>query len=496
MNTAAVSASPPPASLGIVRDDFPAWLPPMLVKELRQGLRTRGFVAALVIFQLVMLFLMLIALSQSAARPGGAGGASATSGFFFALIFAQLIIVTPARALGGLQHEIESRSLDLLLLTHLDAWRIVLGKWISLCAQAALLLVAMLPYLVVRYFTDNANVLVDLLSCLLLLALSGLLSAGALCASGIAKILRIVLVIGLIGWSLGMLGMFGSQFFGLRLSGGGMQPVLSLLASPFDLLNGAVLTAYFLVGAVRNIAPPAENHAFFTRVLPIAALVLAPVLAVFGAHELAVRQLYFGGSFLAFVLFLELLLGGTPTAAQWREWRGSALLRGVGCASLPGWPSATLYGTVGLVLWCGLALTVMPDGTMAARETAWYGVQLGVLAFAAVLFPAVAQALVAARGVPGPVVFSTAILTPALLTALALWLGEDPWGVDLVRNVMTAVPVASVFFVLPGVTADPLAQQIGLVVAVLVILLALGLTRPYWHQLRLYAARDRSLLPS
>ena len=41
-------------TLAAARQDFPAWLPAMVVKELRQGLRARGFVGVFVVFQLVM----------------------------------------------------------------------------------------------------------------------------------------------------------------------------------------------------------------------------------------------------------------------------------------------------------------------------------------------------------------------------------------------------------------------------------------------------------
>ena len=80
-----VAAIPEPSATpgvgnAILTRDFPRWLPPMLVKELRQGLRMRGFVATLVGFQVLMLVLTLIALnSQSASslrKCSFGGGAS------------------------------------------------------------------------------------------------------------------------------------------------------------------------------------------------------------------------------------------------------------------------------------------------------------------------------------------------------------------------------------------------------------------------------------
>src|SRR5688572_18104272 len=125
-----VTAIPEPAASAsphskIPTRDFPGWLPPMLVKELRQGLRTRGFVGTLVVFQILMLVLTLVALStQNATTPSGRMAGAAFSGFFWAILAVQLIFMTPSRALGGLQLEVESRTLDLLMLTRLTAWRV------------------------------------------------------------------------------------------------------------------------------------------------------------------------------------------------------------------------------------------------------------------------------------------------------------------------------------------------------------------------------------
>ena len=65
------------------------------------------------------------------------------NGVFWFIVGLQLLLVTPARAFGGLRTEIDSRSLDLLVLTRLTAWRIVLGKWTSLMVQALLLVIAL-----------------------------------------------------------------------------------------------------------------------------------------------------------------------------------------------------------------------------------------------------------------------------------------------------------------------------------------------------------------
>src|SRR4051794_24473523 len=254
MSIATTTVAAPLPSSAIVRRDFPAWLPPMLIKELRQGLRTRGFVGALLIFQVVMLLLMLTALGNQAGATAGSRsvGSALSLGFFWSLMSVMLLLVTPSRALGGLQLEVESRTLDLLMLTRLNAWGIVLGKWISLLAQAALLLVAMLPYLVVRYFTDNADIITDLGRCVGMLGICAVLTSAGLWASGIAKVMRVLLVILLVGGFQFIGGLLGTRYFGASRSVFGGATGFNLLDSPFDVINAALLTAFFLVSAVRN----------------------------------------------------------------------------------------------------------------------------------------------------------------------------------------------------------------------------------------------------
>ncbi|NJK91911.1 MAG: hypothetical protein HC904_08840 [Blastochloris sp.] len=133
------------------KDDFPDWLSPALVKELRQGIRTRAFVATFLLLQtLLALMVMLVALSHEATPDSNT--LQTINGFFWFLVCTQLLFVMPCRALGALSSEIKANTLELMTLSELSAWRIVCGKWISLTCQSLLLVVSVLPYAVIRYF--------------------------------------------------------------------------------------------------------------------------------------------------------------------------------------------------------------------------------------------------------------------------------------------------------------------------------------------------------
>ena len=80
--------------------DFPTWMPAVLVKELRQGLHTGGFVGMLLLFHAVMVVAMtttVVAL-PGATAAARANAASISDQFFWTLLGVMLLAVLPARA--------------------------------------------------------------------------------------------------------------------------------------------------------------------------------------------------------------------------------------------------------------------------------------------------------------------------------------------------------------------------------------------------------------
>ena len=491
-----VAAIPEPSATprvgnAILTRDFPRWLPPMLVKELRQGLRTRGFVATLVGFQVLMLVLTLIALStQNAVTPGARAASTALSGVFWVMVAVQLIFVTPSRALGGLQLEVDARTIDLIMLTRLTAWRVVLGKWISLLAQATLLLVAMMPYMVVRYFTDNADVADDLGLCLTMLGISGVLTAAGLWGSGVAKLVRVLMGIALVFVMANVAGTLGPIFAGR--AAGGRAPFSNVLEMPYDLLNAVLITAFFLVSAVRNIAPPAENHSLFARGLPLLALLPAPLAEAAGAHPMAVRQLYIAAAFLGFVLLFELASARVAMPTHWRDWHGrGALSRFVGRLVMPGWASAFTFGALMTAVWAAVAMVVLSGASGATRENAQHVCWLAVLAFSGLTFPAVVQSFVRATTVPRVVLYLLGLMIPAVLSGLALALAESRWRVTEFKTLMEVLPFSSFLFGLNRTDPGSMTYVAQGIVAVLVVLAAAWRSSSFWRTLKSFETRDR-----
>lgn len=91
-----------------------------------------------------------------------------------------------AMPLGGLilmGQELEEGNHELLLLTRLDRWAVVKGKFLILWAICALSFISLLPYVVVRYFIGGVELWQELMCGLSVLGCAAVCSAGAIGAS-------------------------------------------------------------------------------------------------------------------------------------------------------------------------------------------------------------------------------------------------------------------------------------------------------------------------
>lgn len=486
------TAVPPLPAAAAVAGDFPTWLPAMLVKELRQGLRTRGFVVVFIAFQALMALVMMGAVVGSDAMAPGArtGTTSVINVFFWTVLFVQLLVVTPSRALGSLQLEMESRAIDLLMLTRLSAWRIVLGKWASLVAQSALLLVAMLPYGVVRYFAGSVDLVSDAKMCLGLLACSSLLTAAGLWGSGLAKVARIGFVIG---------GVFVAQLWRpLMASAGvsGLGPAVSFngVEIAIGCLDGALLLGFFLIAAVRRIAPPAENHALTARALPLAALIAVPVAAQFTTTSSANVQLIFAGGFALIVCAVEFGSARLPMAVHVRPWASRGPLGAfLGRFVLPGWPSAFLFAVVitGIA-----ALAVQIPGVAPANvqsRIAW----LAALALGGLAFPVLALVFfkqTAARSAASLYGLTLGAMSVLAATS-AVMASAFPLKYAKLVLLVRVVPVSGFWLSLGDANLSAKAMVIQAVLITAVLITAWWKAGDYWRHVAQLEAREGRAKP-
>lgn len=319
--------------------DYADWLNPMLVKELRQGLRKSVFVSVFLLVQIAMVILigfrMLSATSGADQMVGGF-----LDGVLWTGLGLALLIIMPMRGLASITEEQKANTLDLVQMTRMGSTGIVLGKWVAVVSQSLLIAVAVLPYAVLRYFFGGVDVLDNLIT--LTAMILGSAAATALClwlstmpvaARGIGVGLGIYIIpTTLIGSPLGP--MFG------------MSSVSS--GSIFLWIYATIIaTAFLLELAASRIAPMAENHATRIRLIAILGVVVGVIGTSLGAPE------WTGPGVIIFIWasFEALTEQSSEVPSLYAPWAARApLTRLAGRVLYPGWATGLVFTLVMLIL--------------------------------------------------------------------------------------------------------------------------------------------------
>jgi len=260
--------------------DFPDRLSPMVVKELRQGLRTRLFGGVMLVLHLLLILFTLMS--------GGAGNAAEVSGWFDGIITLVLCVILPLRGFSAVADELKARTLDMLVLTRLSAGRIVFGKWASIASQSLLIALSVLPYVVARYVFGGLDLFGEV-TALFYKWLAGVVVAAVVIALSTQRQFWLRAVI--IGLPLLMGGCGMASFFMLsRMSAGSGVPITTF--SVFGMGGGggsvsvpvilglAVWVIFFCLGlAATRIAPAASLLAVVKRSVHLAVLLILLLLA-------------------------------------------------------------------------------------------------------------------------------------------------------------------------------------------------------------------------
>jgi hypothetical protein len=367
--------------------DFPDRLSPMLVKELRQGMRARGFTMLFLIFQGLLAFILLTAGAASSSDNSGAFA----SGVIFTLFAGAALVIQPMRGVNALSSEITGNTIEMMALTRLSAWRIVFGKWIAIVSQTALILITIIPYLILRYFFGGMILLGEMVFLTLIFLTSMALTAVMVGLSGSsAKILRFLPVAGFI---------FAMQVIPLFLFRGGFNNfmdfcTLSTWESRLSILTYLCFITYFgwcaLSFGTSVIAPVAENHSTARRLV---ALALTCVAAAIGLHpdvDYRIMPVVFG-IILAPAVITALTEPNILLPPICKPFLKRGILGRVASVFLlPGWPSGVFYSTLLLAISAvGIALA----GNSKAYST--YDVEILIICLSivgGVLLPALLAA--------------------------------------------------------------------------------------------------------
>lgn len=441
-------------------DDFADWLPPMLVRELRQGIQSGAFFWTFLLLQAALVLHGAFTVLGSSERFDR-DLIRTSGGFFWTILVVTVGLVIPLRGLQAVAHERVGNNLDLVRLTRLSATRIVVGKWAALVAQVLLVTAAILPYLVLRYFMGGVNVVAELSRLGWLVVAAAVVAALAVYASTRTQRERVGLmaVLGLGGW-------------GTRMGVVARGSLPTLAGGWSGLGVAAVYGTLFLDAAAASIAPASENRAFWKRLVG-----LGCAAAVAAAGLLGTRSDFLVVALLVGLPVLFLVVGSLcERPVRFRRLhaafaRGGVVGRLVAAVLTPGWATGLVFAA--------LAGGLTAVGFLAQTPAIFVEACVSLVA-AAVVFPLPLLLFV-------PWLKERATLYVAVQAVCLVIFGADAFlrgmpgsGHDTL-GLVAPFPLAGLLRLFADRTAATTLFLAGLVV--LAIILAI-VARPWWREMR------------
>jgi hypothetical protein len=171
------------------KNDLPERFDPMTAKELRQSLRRGSFVFPFLAIQVLALIAMVAEFKTGHTAVGTEFNGILNvwllwnSGPFWMVVGLVCMVIMPLCGMMLMGQELDEGNHELLLLTKLNRWKIVLGKFVTLWGLSLVTFVSLLPYVVVRYLVGGIEWWHEAACAGTVLGGSAMIGAGAIGAS-------------------------------------------------------------------------------------------------------------------------------------------------------------------------------------------------------------------------------------------------------------------------------------------------------------------------
>ena len=183
-------------------DTASGWFSPLLVKETRQALKSRQFVYTFFLLMALVVTCLIIGITITT-DLGSVEFSSGLLSTFLVILGFPLFIVIPFTAFRSLASEYEDGTLQLVSITSMKPYQIIVGKFGSAALQMIIYLAVLAPCIAFTYLLRGLDIRV-IMYCLLLCTVSSIcltsvgLFAGAITSSramgaGIAVLLLLLL---------------------------------------------------------------------------------------------------------------------------------------------------------------------------------------------------------------------------------------------------------------------------------------------------------------
>lgn len=258
-------------------------LNPVVVKELRQAVRSRAVSVILILFLTVQLLAIGVYLLAADDVANDFYAGQTVFMILESALLAVCLLFVPAYVGFRMAGERSDTNVDLLFITTIRPRSILWGKFVSGTVVTALIYSACAPFMVLTYMLRG----IDLPSIAVVLALNLVaifvsmqlaLLIGAMHTTRVLKSIMGVLffVVLVIGYILALQGAFGLVFFGI----GGMLGTWEFWGPALGVFTlAATATGLLFTLSVAVISPPASNRAMPVRVFVSVAWLLTAVCA-------------------------------------------------------------------------------------------------------------------------------------------------------------------------------------------------------------------------
>lgn len=298
----------------VSKSDLPEGFDPMTVKELRQSLRRGSFVYPFLGIQVLSVVAMIMEFkfghdSEATKFAGMLNPVMlATSGPFWMVVAAICLLLMPMAGVVLMGQELEEGNHELLLLTKLDRWKIVFGKFVTLWGLCALTFISLLPYVVVRYLIGGIEWRHEAACSLTILGGSAILCAGAIGASAFKRpAVRVAVLVLFFASTAGSCGI--PLFFSAMVTGGcgWIYHFTALSAVVCQVVIGLALARSRLRLAIMAYEMSPSS-------MVIGAMIFAPFVMAFVT---ALTVGFGGGLGLLGIAFFAAKVDVTPKAPKW-----------------------------------------------------------------------------------------------------------------------------------------------------------------------------------
>lgn len=340
-------------------------LNPILVKETRQALKSRQFVMTFSVLLIASLAWTVIGSMMIMPQIYTSPSAQWMLTGYYVVLAVPMLLVVPLAAYRSLEGEIDDGTLELLSITTLSPWQIVLGKLASASLQMVLYFVALFPCVAYAYTLRGVDLPTTLLMVLLLIVGALLLTVIALFFAPLARtrtgriatLLAVMMILVLAEYLIGALAISMIQYGNPFPASWVTYFVVSTL------IIGTSIGHLLLTATAAQLTPESENRSTSLRLSLLALVTVSIGVAAYGMQTMgdvgigvyAIFAMAIGGLW-AMGSALMVAESSVMTPRIRRELPSSFLARLTLTWITPGPGTGLVFAVVGAVVLAGLAV--------------------------------------------------------------------------------------------------------------------------------------------